>query len=179
MEALFKAIYFAAPAFFAGISPVILAGLRWFEFLNFPVDFNKSLGGEYIFGNHKTWRGLIFAPIVGIVVAFIQYLFYPSLQIISIVDYPNYWLAFGLLSGLGAIVGDLIKSFFKRRFKIASGKPWPFFDQIDAILGFLIFTYFIAKPDLITIFIIIFLGIACALFSNIIAYSLGIKKVWW
>jgi len=181
MELVLKAGYFALPAFFAGIVPVLLAKLKWFEFLNKPVDFNGKIGNEFIFGNHKTWRGLIFAPIAGIAVAYIQLLLYanPSLRSISILNYNDYWLLFGALAGLGAIIGDLVKSFFKRRFKIGAGKPWPVFDQIDSAVGFLAFTYAIAWPDLAVIFIILILALVVSPVTNIAAYFLGIKKVWW
>ncbi|MFA6919020.1 MAG: CDP-archaeol synthase [Patescibacteria group bacterium] len=178
---ILKAFYFALPAYFGNMAPVFLAKLKWFEFLNVPVDFDKRIGGQAIFGNHKTWRGLISAPIAGIFICFIQLLIYkiPFFNSISLFNYSEHWLWFGFLAGLGAIIGDLIKSFFKRRLRINPGMPWPILDQLDLTIGFLAFTFWIVRPDLFIVWTLLFLGIILGYGSNLIAYELGLKKVWW
>src|SRR3989338_9237150 len=85
---LLQSFYLLLPAYFANMAPVIF---RKVNFLNISVDFGRSIGKnnintikknkykrkskkDRIFGNHKTWRGLFFATVAGIVIAFIQYL---------------------------------------------------------------------------------------------------------
>ena len=46
----------------------------------------------------------------------------------------------GASLGFGALAGDAIKSFFKRQFSVASGQSWFPFDQIDYILGGILFS---------------------------------------
>ena len=144
-------------------------------------NFDKRLGGQAIFGNHKTWRGIISAPIAGIIVCFIQTLLYQFtfFKTLSFFNYPEHWLLFGFLAGLGAIIGDLIKSFFKRRLRINPGMPWPILDQLDLTLGFLFFTFWVVRPDLFTVWTLLFLGIILGYSANLFAYELGLKKVWW
>jgi len=124
--------YFMLPAYFANMAPVIVKGIL--KPLAFPLDFNKQLNGKPLFGKNKTFRGLIFAVIFGIAIAFLQHYFYTSFRAISFIDYSS-WLLFGFLMGFGAIFGDLVKSFIKRRLDVTPGKmffPW---DQLDFIFG--------------------------------------------
>jgi len=73
----------------------------------------------------------------------------------------------------------LIKSFFKRRISIPSGKPWIVFDQIDYSVGALLLAIIIFVPSLNHIITIIIISSVFAFGSNVIAYFLGLKKVWW
>ena len=57
---------------------------------------------------------------------------------ISIIDYSNP-IALGFLMGIGAVAGDAIESFFKRRANIKSGKPFIPFDQTDFVIGAYLF----------------------------------------
>jgi CDP-2,3-bis-(O-geranylgeranyl)-sn-glycerol synthase len=51
-------------------------------------------------------------------------------------DYGSYAiLIMGLFMGFGALIGDSIKSFFKRQMNIAPGRPWVPFDQLDFVIG--------------------------------------------
>ena len=49
-------------------------------------------------------------------------------------------ILFGLLSSAGALTGDALRSFFKRQRGMAPGKSWFPFDQIDYVLGGVVFT---------------------------------------
>ncbi len=176
---ILKTIYFALPAFIANMAPILAK--KWTSFLNVPVDFNYKIKGENIFGQNKTWRGFISAPIAAIFITGIQAILYQNFYFnkISIIDYPRYWLLFGFLAGMGTILGDLIKSFFKRRLKIKPGGSLPVFDQIDYLLGFIIFTYFISSLEISIIIVILAMGLILNPIANLIAYKLGFKKVWW
>lgn len=130
---ILQSLWFLLPAGFANMSPVLFNRIN---FLVYPVDFNKTLNDKPIFGQNKTFRGIFFGVIVGIVICYLQKLFYAPTSSIAIVDYTKinvFWL--GFLLGLGALLGDLAKSFFKRQFNIPPGKSFIPFDQIDWILG--------------------------------------------
>ncbi len=144
---LLQALYFILPAYFANIAPVLVKRIN---FLAYPVDFRKKLGGEPVFGSHKTWRGLFFATLGGLLIFYLQQFFYKAdiFTELSLIDYSSFPVWFGALLGFGAIFGDLVKSFFKRRFAIAPGKSWIPFDQIDLVIGALVFSSFFYVPSL-------------------------------
>lgn len=112
---ILQAFYLALPAYFANMAPVIFAKMGLLKSLARPIDNGRKLGSDYIFGSGKTWRGIISAVILSIIISGIQaWLFgWDFFRSISVVDYPHKWLIFGCLAGLGAILGDLFKSFLK------------------------------------------------------------------
>ena len=126
-----KCIYFLLPAGLANMAPVLMK--FWFKGLARPIDNGKTWRGKPLFGRSKTWRGLIFASLFGVMTFGLQqYLYnFESIREISLFNYNQYSLWLGLLMGLGAILGDLLKSMAKRRFNLAPGKSWIPFDQID------------------------------------------------
>ncbi len=65
-------LYFFLPAYFANMTPPLVKNLQIFDFLAKPVDFGKSIKGKRIFGDHKTWRGVICALAVGAGIALLQ-----------------------------------------------------------------------------------------------------------
>lgn len=146
MEALWflgKFLWFILPGVFANMTPVLVKNR--FHSLATPVDGGKRWRGKPILGSHKTWRGFIFGTLAGVLVGAVQgwlYVEYSFFQEIAIIDFSQSpgWL-FGLLLGFGALFGDSVKSFFKRRVGVQPGKmffPW---DQVDAYFGGLIFTF--------------------------------------
>ncbi|NCN07357.1 CDP-2,3-bis-(O-geranylgeranyl)-sn-glycerol synthase [Candidatus Falkowbacteria bacterium] len=180
-ELVIKSFYLALPAYLANMSPVIFDKLGLFKSLAQPIDGGKKIGTEFIFGRSKTWRGLLSGAIFGVVVTWIQAGLYSVtfFKSLSLVDYPRHFIAFGLLAGLGAILGDLIKSFFKRRFNIKSGSSWPVFDQLDFIAGFFIATYYLVGFDVGVVVVVFLITLILHPLTNLLAYQLGFKKVWW
>ena len=134
---LLKCFYFMLPAYFANMAPVIVKKIN---LLAVPIDFNKTVNEKPILGKNKTFRGLIFGIVFAIIISYFQFLLYKDgfLRNISFFDYQN-WLLLGFLMGLGALTGDLVKSFFKRRVRIPPGKRFIPFDQADFVIGALIF----------------------------------------
>jgi len=128
------------PAMVANGIPVVLRHIPFFK---------KSIHVKW-FGKNKTWRGFIGAIIAAsIAFSLLVYLKILSLGVFGLVDsFENGGLMFVLFMGgaigFGAIVGDLVFSFIKRRLNISSGKPFVPWDQIDYILGTLVvLSYFI------------------------------------
>ena len=169
--------YFMLPAYFANMAPVIVKKIN---FLKVPIDFNVKLNNKSIFGENKTFRGLVFGVLFAIVVSYIQFLFFNNdlFVNISIIDYSN-WLLLGLLLGFGAIFGDLVESFVKRRLKLKSGQKFIPFDQIDFVLGALIIVSFMVPLSLLKIIIIIVLSFVLHILVNHIAFYSGIRKERW
>lgn len=178
---ILQALYFFLPAYLANIAPVIIAKIFGHHFET-PIDFGRSWRGHRIFGDHKTWRGLISGIVVGTLVGYSQGIWYHSSfgSSLSIVNYNNLNpILLGGLMGFGALAGDAIKSFFKRRRNLKPGESWPPFDQLDFVIGGLIATVFIVEIPILIIVLIVLITPALHLLSNKIGYKLGLKSHPW
>lgn len=83
------------------------------------------------------------------------------------------------LLAIGAPIGDLIGSFFKRRLKIKRGAQFPVVDQLDFVLMSVAFAYPLFPLRLHYILIICLLTPLIALLGNVVAYKLHRKSVPW
>jgi len=179
---LLECLYFLAPAGFATLTPQMVAHFKMLEGLKKPIDFNKSFRGKRIFGDSKTIRGYIVGTITGLIVGLIQY----SLSDVefvsnrSLINYSSLSIAIfsGILLGLGALVGDSVKSFFKRQINIAPGKSWVIFDQVDFILGGILFSLPIAVLSFKYYLAMIFIYLAVHITTTTIGYFVGVKESW-
>lgn len=175
---MIQTFYFMLPAYFANMAPVLAK--NYFKPLAVPLDFNKKFKGKRILGSHKTLRGLLAGMVLGIITAFIQYLLLriPCFANISLLDYAE-WPSIGLLMGAGALTGDMVKSFFKRRFSIKPGGRWIPFDQLDYVVGALVFVSIVYVPSIEVIIAALILSFLLHIMINHAAYYLGISKVKW
>lgn len=174
MNEVLAIFYFLLPAGVANMSPVLFARL---PFLGSPMDFGRTWRGRRITGDHKTWRGLVVGIGMAVLFVFLQKWLWPTFQEYSLVDYAqvNAW-GLGLALGAGALLGDLLESVIKRQFKIAPGRPWVPFDQLDWVAGALIASAAYLQPDARTIFIALLLFGILHVASNLFAFAVGLKK---
>jgi CDP-2,3-bis-(O-geranylgeranyl)-sn-glycerol synthase len=77
---------------------------------------------------------------------------------------------------LGALMGDLIESFIKRRINREPGKSLPIADQIDFILGAFLFAIPVAAPSLLWAVIILLVTVPIHLLTNLGAALLNMKN---
>ncbi len=145
MQSILFALWFFLPAGIANSSPVIANKIPLLKNLGVPIDCGKTFRGHRIFGDHKTLRGFIVGVLSGFIIACIQMFLYNNfvwiVEISGSVDYSQpIVLIMGSVMGFGALAGDAIKSFFKRQVGIKSGKSWFPFDQVDYIIGGLLFS---------------------------------------
>lgn len=172
--------FFFLPTGVANMSPTFFQ--HRLNFLNVPVDFGYTIAREPLFGNHKTWRGLIMATLCGGLFFLLQqaavthWSFFRSWSPFDITVLP-WW--FGFVFAGGAILGDLVKSFFKRRVQIPPGAMWFPFDQIDFLLGgALVASFFviITLPMWVSIFAF---GTIAHIIVNHLGYWIGLKSSPW
>ena len=178
--AILTTLYFILPAYFSNGGALAFGG-------GTPVDFGKSdsKGVRWI-GDGVTWRGLIAGTLIGTITGAVQGYLAPS--IISVIgpflitpiitDVPN-GILIGFLLGFGALLGDAIGSFLKRRMGIGRGKPAPILDQLDFIIVALILVSPVVKMNLLFIITTLLLTLLIHLIANSIAYLLGLKDVWY
>ncbi len=173
IDMIISSFWFFLPAGIANMAPVFVKN---FQFLNRPVDNGAIWRGKPLFGANKTWKGFFFGIIAAMVVVLMQKKVYAFMQPYSLIDYgPVSALWLGLALGGGALIGDLVKSFFKRQMNIPPGKSWIPFDQIDWIVGALIFSLFFI--DLNLRFVVVTLALFGVLhaFINLVGYALKIR----
>jgi CDP-2,3-bis-(O-geranylgeranyl)-sn-glycerol synthase len=158
------AIYFMLPAYLANVSALAFGG-------GAPLDMGRSLkDGRRMLGDGVTWRGTFIGTLIGMVIGLLQGIITGNVLQGAIL---------GLALGGGAMVGDACGSFIKRRLKIERGRPAPIMDQLDFVIGALVFASLVVPIPFDLIIFIIIISIFLHLGANIIAYLLGIKNVWY
>jgi CDP-2,3-bis-(O-geranylgeranyl)-sn-glycerol synthase len=164
-----QALIFIFPAYCANATPVLAGG-------GARMDFGKNfVDGKRIFGNNKTFRGFFFGWAVGAGVGFIEG---------WVFGFDRVPVLLSILIPLGALLGDLTGAFIKRRLNIAPGGLLPLVDQIDFVVGAVIFSiplalinWQILSWELIVTVLVITPPIH--LFTNFLAYKLNLKKNPW
>jgi CDP-2,3-bis-(O-geranylgeranyl)-sn-glycerol synthase len=156
-----EALKFIFPAYCANAVPVIAGG-------GTPMDFGKNFtDGKRVFGNNKTYRGFFFGLAVGIAVGLMEVMVF------------NYPLLFSVLSPLGALLGDLTAAFLKRRLGIAPGGLLPVIDQVDFVVGALLFSLPLAIIYWQLAVAVLIITPPIHLLTNFVAYKLKLKKNPW
>ena len=179
------ALYFMLPAYMANVSALAFGG-------GAPVDNKKYFrDGRRLLGDGVTWRGTIIGIIIGTLIAVIQgivFMYYgdiftliPGWTTLTGVIPNSYgeWIILGLALSCGALIGDAAGSFLKRRINIERGRPAPFLDQLDFVVGALILASLVVTIPLTMILLILIFTAILHLAANSIAYSLGLKNVWY
>jgi CDP-2,3-bis-(O-geranylgeranyl)-sn-glycerol synthase len=176
------ALWFIFPAYAANAIPVLVGG-------GTPIDFGKNfIDRRRIFGDGKTVRGfaggLIGGTLVGVFEAFISgYVVYnlenlTVLSSISIVTLQCTPLRAFLIS-LGALLGDLVGSFAKRRMRLERGAPVPLLDQLAFLIVAFVLVSFSFPFQLEYAIILFILTPLIHVAANTISYLIGLKKVPW
>lgn len=155
-------IAYIFPAYAANGAPILFGGRGG------PLDMGKKIKGKRIFGDNKTVMGTISGLLAGIAVGAIEY------------PFLNYMLPVAALLALGAIAGDLIGSFIKRRLNYKSGASVPILDQYGFFVLAILFAFPLGHLPSVygIVFLVILTGIAHVL-TNIGANRLKLKKVPW
>jgi len=160
-------LLYIIPLYIANATPILIHG-------KVPLDLNKKLFGRPLFGKGKTIIGTVSGIAAGIIAGGLILVFFPY----SLLVIPNYFgLAFAL--AFGAILGDLAKSFFKRRFGIKSGERWELADQLDFIIGGIVVSSLIRIPELWLVIVLLVATFFIHKGSNWVAHKLKLKKVPW
>ncbi len=169
-------IWLMIPAYISNPMAVVFGG-------GTPVDMGmKWIDGQRILGDGKTIRGLVGGTVCGIVAGLIQ------LYIASIFSIPVFPTLTAVITlSFGALLGDLIKSFFKRRIGFVRGAELPLLDQLDFVAGAWLLTYifdpvwfteyFISSPSII-VTVLVLTPILHRL-TNIFGYNIKLKKEPW
>ena len=181
------------PAYFANSVPVLLGG-------GAPIDGGKKWkDNQRVFGDGKTVRGFFAGVIAGVAVGALEGIFLAGSQwdiyaasgsLAGIgglfagdagLGAGTVYVLAGFLLGCGAMAGDLLGSFIKRRQGLSRGKPSLVMDQLLFLALALLFAYPLA-PGLLTLEAVLFLAVLTYFVhvgANVVANRLGLKKVPW
>jgi CDP-diglyceride synthetase len=134
----------------AGIVNSIFCKLNVFNNLKKPLDFNKKIKGKRIFGDNKTWKGLLGYIFFNIIFMVLVGIIYKACNIEKLnffyINHNNtllFNILVGALLGLFYALFELPNSFMKRRLDIKEGKTTKGFkkiffillDQADSVFG--------------------------------------------
>lgn len=171
---ILRLIYLLLPAAFANMAPPMIRPFLSRLALS-PIDGGLEFRGKPLFGSHKTWGGTLFGVLAGILAAYLQHLLDPYLGFLSLIDYSD-WSFIGFLLGAGAITGDLVKSFFKRRMNFKPGQIWVPFDEIDFVIGSIVFLSPLYFPGWMNVTIILLISFIGHILINLLGFYLRIRK---
>jgi CDP-2,3-bis-(O-geranylgeranyl)-sn-glycerol synthase len=179
MDSILFALWFFLPAGLANGAPVIANQMPVLKNYKQPLDFGKKYRGQRIFGNNKTFRGLLTGIVVAIVTVFLQQLAYENIAFVrdfSLIDYSmQSAIILGGLLGAGALIGDALESFIKRQLHIASGESWFPFDQLDYVFGGLLFASFVISLAFKYYVLILLIWFSMHIIFAYLFYLLGYK----
>jgi len=159
---IINALKFIFPAYCANGTPVLAGG-------GTKMDFGRNFfDGKRVFGNNKTFRGFFFGWAIGMLVGSIEYVVFPGFPVLFIVLIP-----------MGALLGDLTGAFLKRRIGIAPGGLLPIVDQIDFVVGALVFALPLMIVSWQLAVTVLLITPPIHLFTNFLAYKMKLKKHPW
>lgn len=187
IEITYQLLFLASPLLLAAVGQGLCIKYDWLRRLNSPLDLGLMFRGRRIFGDHKTWRGLVINLVFCIQGTMIQTWlhndgFLPSW--ILLVDYRRYGYLVGILLGLGMTVGELPNSFLKRQLDINPGKRkkgllgvgFLLFDQVDLTIGIWVCLFFLIRPTLWLVLWSFLITIVLHVTISSVGYLLRMRK---
>ena len=165
-QAIIKTLLLILPSYVANASPLLAVKIVKRQT---PIDRGKYfIDKRRVLGNGKTIEGSIAGITMGILCSVgLHFLQLQSLE-------------GGIVMSIGAILGDLLGSFIKRRIGIPRGKPLPIIDQLSFLLvAEAMYWLFLGPIPLYILVTSIILTLILHPLTNAIAYLIGLKQVPW
>ena len=169
------ALWIMLPAYVPNSAAALFGGGR-------PIDLGQTFSdGRRIFGDGKTYRGFFGGVLSGVLVGLIEIW---AAAAFSLGTLPQQTFLSVTLLATGALLGDLAKSFLKRRLGKDRGESWFLADQYDLVVGSFLLILIIDPQWLsnITLPIAVWIVVMTPLLhrvANIIGYYIGVKEVPW
>ncbi len=184
LDLLILAIWLMLPAYIANPTAALFGGGR-------PIDGGRTMrDGRRVLGDGKTYRGFAIGVICGMLVGALQILLAPHIapELAGFVnpDLLKTWTAIPVITmPVGALLGDIVKSFFKRRIGYERGAMLPVADQLDFVAGAWALT-FIVDPTWMTanftlgvVVTVLVITPVLHVATNVLGYKIGKKDVPW
>jgi len=172
------AVWAMLPAYVPNNAAVLAGGGR-------PIDGGRTWGDSRLLGDGKTWRGTAVGTLAGVALALALNALRPAVADAVDVALPEFPAVAMLTLALGAMLGDVLASFLKRRTGRERGAAFPLVDQLDFVVVALALTA-LAAPGwfgetftLPVLVAVVVLTPLLHLLTNGIAYALGLKDEPW
>ena len=167
---ILQSFWFVAPAYAANGFPPLMRG-------KIPIDRGKKFRDERLFGDGKTWEGLLGGIIFGVFVGSLQIYwqtYLPDKLGLMTMTFPIIFLL-----TLGTMAGDIGGSFVKRRMRMRRGERALFLDQLGFLLMAFLFTWPIYMPRLDMMVVLVLLTPIIHWLANVFGYWVKVKRNPW
>jgi CDP-2,3-bis-(O-geranylgeranyl)-sn-glycerol synthase len=177
-ETVLIALWAMLPAYVPNNAAVLAGGGR-------PIDGGWTWNGRRLLGDGKTWRGTAVGTLAGAALALALNAVSPATSTLLGVELPTFPLTVALALPAGAMAGDIVASFLKRRTGRERGAAFPGLDQLDFVVVSLLFAFLAAPEWFAEVFTLPVLAVIVVvtpllhLGTNGIAYALGLKEEPW
>jgi CDP-2,3-bis-(O-geranylgeranyl)-sn-glycerol synthase len=172
------AIWLMLPAYVTNSSAAFFGGKT-------PIDRGRYWGTSRLLGDGKTYEGLVKGIACGVLVGIVQNLFAGEyVDLPSFGSFPFFFVTLVCLSA-GAMLGDLLGSFAKRRVGLKRGASLPLVDQLDFVVGAWLLLLLFARAwfrtafSLEVIIAVVVITPLLHLLTNYIGFKMGRKQVPW
>jgi len=167
---ILQALWFIWPAYTANAFPSVMRGKK-------PLDGGRRLGNAPLLGKSKTVEGTIGGIAFGIFIGMLQNYLYdflpPDLGLV------RFSLPMIILLATGALLGDILGSFIKRRIGAKPGQPVILLDQLDFLIVSLLLVSSVHPVGLELAVLLIVLTPIIHFLTNIAGYAAKLKKEPW
>ena len=177
VETVVVAIWVMLPAYIPNNVAVVAGGGR-------PIDNGRTLDDDKrILGDGKTWRGTAVGTAAGVAVALVLNQLHPFVS--GVVAADPFPIAAAVSLSFGAMFGDILASFVKRRTGRDRGASFPVVDQLDFVGVALVLTaivatgWFLETFTLSVVVAVLVLTPVLHVSTNVIAYVFGLKDEPW
>lgn len=176
--AVVLAIWVMLPAYIPNNVAVLVGGGP-------PIDGGRTWRGARLLGDGKTWRGTVGGVAAGVIFALGLNALNGTAGAAVGVDFPAFSPGIVVAFPVGALLGDIVASFLKRRTGRARGTMFPVVDQLDFVVLALLLGVLLDPAWMARVFTPLLLGVVIVITpllhvgTNVIAYVLDLKREPW
>lgn len=178
LETVAIAFWVMLPAYVPNNAAVLGGGGR-------PIDGGRTWGDKRVLGDGKSWRGTAAGVIAGLALAGLLTAAASPVSDAIGFDLPEFTVPAAIGLAGGAMLGDILASFAKRRTGRQRGAMFPGVDQLDFVVVSLPLTALLATEWFFewftwdVVLVIVMLTPVLHVTTNMIAYKLGLKDEPW
>lgn len=178
LETIVIAFWAMLPAYVPNNAAVLAGGGR-------PIDGGRTWGAKRVLGDGKTWRGTAMGITAGLALAAVLTVLADGVGSALGFAVPEFTPLAALGLAGGAMLGDILASFLKRRTGRQRGAMFPGLDQLDFVVvslplvALLDFEWFREWFTLEVVLVVVVLTPILHVTTNMIAYKLGLKNEPW
>jgi len=170
---LLKAVWLLLPVYAANIAPNFIKTIH-------PIDMKKKFfDKKRILGDGKTVEGLLFGVFIGTISGIFLSYIEPQANSLFSTTLPHMTIFLAFMISLGSLVGDMGGSFIKRRMGLKRGDEIILLDQLDMVVGMLVFSYWFVEINIWVMIMMFVITPFLHRLACIIGYHIKVKREPW